>query len=292
MKTPLLFAVATLALALTASADDQLRNVQTALKNQGFYYGDVDGQSTGETTSALRRYQIRNGLEVTGSLTPETLSALGLVAAHKKQPASAPAATAQNPPSSTNKGPVNIRRDSTAEESDKDFLRKEEFKSATNNQPPPPQYYNNAPQRAAPSYPSYPSYSNVPPPAAIPRDNGIVPPPAPLDAPSADFPVLFAGTPYASAPPGVQRDTLRRAQSLLSVQGFYRDIVDGLPGPATEEALLTFQRAARMTLTGRLDLDTLNKLRLLPGTQGPGAQFGIEFRSPRHVFRGVWVERD
>jgi peptidoglycan hydrolase-like protein with peptidoglycan-binding domain len=292
MKTPLFFAVATLALALAASADDQLRNVQTALKNQGFYYGDVDGATSPETTSALRRYQIRNGLEVTGTLTPETLSTLGLVAAHKKQPspapASAPAATAQNPPSVTNKGPVNIRRDDSVEESDKDFLRKEEFKSAKNSPPPPAQYYNNAPQSAAPSYPSYPGYSNVPP--GIPRDNGVVPPPAPLEAPSADFPVLFAGTPYASAPPGVQRDTLRRAQSLLSVQGFYRDIVDGLPGPATEEAVLTFQRAARLTLTGRLDLDTLGKLRLLPGNQG--AQFGIEFRSPRHVFRGVWVERD
>jgi peptidoglycan hydrolase-like protein with peptidoglycan-binding domain len=107
--------------------------------------------------------------------------------------------------------------------------------------------------------------------------------------------VLFAGTPYASAPPTVQRDTLRRAQSILSVQGFYRDIVDGLPGPATEEALLTFQRAARLTLTGRLDLDTLGKLRLLQGNAGPavtGPQFGIEFRTPRHYFRGIWVQRD
>jgi peptidoglycan hydrolase-like protein with peptidoglycan-binding domain len=293
MKTPILFAVATLAMVLTAAADDQLRNVQTALKNQGFYYGDVDGASSPETTSAIRRYQIRNGLEVTGTLNPETLTALGLVAAHKKQPASAPAATAQNPPSVTNKGPVNIRRDSTVEDSDRDFLRKEEFKAATNNPPPPQQYYNNVPAPAAPSYPQNPRYSNVLPPNApppIPRNNAVLPPPEPLETPSADFPVLFAGTPFANAPADVQRDTLRRAQSLLSVQGFYRDIVDGLPGPATEEAVLTFQRAARLTLTGRLDLDTLGKLRLLPGN--PGTQFGIEFRSPRHVFRGIWVERD
>jgi peptidoglycan hydrolase-like protein with peptidoglycan-binding domain len=121
----------------------------------------------------------------------------------------------------------------------------------------------------------------------------VVPPPAPLDAPSADFPVLFAGTPYASAPPSVQRETLRRAQSVLSVQGFYRDIVDGLPGPSTEEALLTFQRAARLTLTGRLDVDTLNRLRLMPaGAPRHGVQFGIEFGGPHAVFRGVWVDRD
>jgi peptidoglycan hydrolase-like protein with peptidoglycan-binding domain len=138
--------------------------------------------------------------------------------------------------------------------------------------------------------PREPSYSP-------PRDSSVIAPPAPLDAPSADFPVLFAGTPYANAPLSLQQDTLRRAQSILSGRGFYRDIVDGLPGPATEEALLTYQRSARLTLTGRLDLDTLNELHLLPrnniGTAqfGTGGQFGIEFRTPHHVFRGVWVDR-
>jgi peptidoglycan hydrolase-like protein with peptidoglycan-binding domain len=112
-----------------------------------------------------------------------------------------------------------------------------------------------------------------------------------LDAPSADFPVLFAGTPYASAPPSVQQQTLRRAQSILAGRGFYHDVVDGLPGPATEEAVLSFQRAARLTMSGRLDMNTLNELRLLPNNPGPGVEFGFEFRAPRRVYRGVWVER-
>ena len=102
--------------------------------------------------------------------------------------------------------------------------------------------------------------------------------------------MLFAGTPYANAPVALQQNTLRRAQSLLAGRGFYRDIIDGLPGPATEEALLTFQRSARLTLTGRLDLDTLNELRLLPGNNS-GPQLGFEFRTPNHVVRGVWVQR-
>jgi peptidoglycan hydrolase-like protein with peptidoglycan-binding domain len=38
--------------------------VQQALKDQGFYYGDVNGEKTADTTAALRRYQIRNGLQI------------------------------------------------------------------------------------------------------------------------------------------------------------------------------------------------------------------------------------
>ena len=104
--------------------------------------------------------------------------------------------------------------------------------------------------------------------------------------------MLFAGTPYANAPLPVQQDTLRRAQAKLADRGYYRDVVDGLPGPATEEALLNYQRSARLTLTGRLDLDTLSDLRLLPhDNSGGGLQFGFELHSGHHVFRGVWVDR-
>lgn len=292
MKTKLFCALAILALVVSASADDQVRNVQTELKNQGFYYGEVDGQSGPEMASAVRRYQIRNGLEVTGTLTPETLTALGMIAGKPKPSAptepAAPVARGQEPPKqpSTAKGPVNIRRDGTAEDNDRAFLQREENKdrnrnrTATdyNNEPPP------AP--AAPSRNAVPAY----------RDPSFVPPPAPLDAPSPDFPVLFSGTPYANAPLNVQQDTLRRAQSILANRGHYRDVVDGLPGPATEEALLSYQRSARLTLTGRLDLDTLNELHLLPGSNrnagevgNGGTQFGFEFHTGRHVFRGVWV---
>src|SRR5688572_30285953 len=87
------FASLSLTLVLLGSAAlayPRLRNVQTELKSLGFYYGEVSGQNNAETTAALRRYQIRNGLEVTGSLNEETLAALGL--GQKKAP------TAKAPP--------------------------------------------------------------------------------------------------------------------------------------------------------------------------------------------------
>src|SRR5258708_36229396 len=65
-----------------AWADDLTRAVQQRLKDRGFYYGDVDGQSGSETSAAIRRYQIRYGLKVNGELNQETLSSLGLAASH------------------------------------------------------------------------------------------------------------------------------------------------------------------------------------------------------------------
>lgn len=293
MKTKLFCILATLALAGAASADDQVRNVQTELKNRGFYYGEVDGQSGPEMTSAIRRYQIRNGLEVTGTLTQETLAGLGMVAG-KPQP-SAPVAKAPDAPRqpavARTAPPVNIRRDETVEDSDRAFLQREENKDRNRNRTAEYNGNNNAAE--PPPAPPVATRNVVP----AYRDPSIVSPPAPLDAPSPDFPVLFAGTPYANAPVTVQQDTLRRAQAVLANRGYYRDIVDGLPGPATEEALLTYQRSARLTLTGRLDLDTLNELRLLPRDRrtvedgGGDRQFGFEFRAGHHVFRGVWVGR-
>src|SRR5260221_6531250 len=65
-----------------AWADDLTRAVQQRLKDRGFYYGDVDGQSGSETSAAIRRYQIRYRLKVNGELNQETLSSLGLSASN------------------------------------------------------------------------------------------------------------------------------------------------------------------------------------------------------------------
>jgi peptidoglycan hydrolase-like protein with peptidoglycan-binding domain len=66
----------------SAWADDLTLAVQQRLKDRGFYYGQADGQSGSETSAAIRRYQIRYGLEVTGELNQETLNSLGLSANH------------------------------------------------------------------------------------------------------------------------------------------------------------------------------------------------------------------
>ena len=60
-----------------AQADPLIESVQRALKDRGFYYGEITGQKDADTTAAIRRYQIRNGLKITGDLNPETQKALG-----------------------------------------------------------------------------------------------------------------------------------------------------------------------------------------------------------------------
>lgn len=76
-------------------ADDQLLNVQKILKDRGFFYGTVNGAPGADTTAAIRRYQIRNGLAVTGTLTPETLESLKLKPA--RQPNAATAQRVEQP---------------------------------------------------------------------------------------------------------------------------------------------------------------------------------------------------
>jgi hypothetical protein len=52
--------------------------VQTRLKAGGFYSGEVNGRYDSKTAAALTRYQIRNGLRITGKLDEQTGYALGV----------------------------------------------------------------------------------------------------------------------------------------------------------------------------------------------------------------------
>src|SRR6266513_6179409 len=76
-------------------ADQTVQSVQQALKDQGFYYGNVTGDKSAETAAAIRRYQIRNGLQVTGDINPETLHSLNMSSrsVSSAQPAGKSAAT-------------------------------------------------------------------------------------------------------------------------------------------------------------------------------------------------------
>jgi peptidoglycan hydrolase-like protein with peptidoglycan-binding domain len=49
---------------------------QARLKELGIYSGDVTGQMNRATERAIDRFQSRNNLAVTGTLTPETMSVL------------------------------------------------------------------------------------------------------------------------------------------------------------------------------------------------------------------------
>jgi hypothetical protein len=52
--------------------------VQTQLFNLGYYSGSIDGVFGPTTRDAVAKYQIANHLNVTGSLSPDTLTSLGL----------------------------------------------------------------------------------------------------------------------------------------------------------------------------------------------------------------------
>jgi peptidoglycan hydrolase-like protein with peptidoglycan-binding domain len=69
--------VATLCTAGVLHADQTIRSLQQVLKDKGLYYGTVTGEKSAETSAAIRRYQIRSGLKVTGALNEETSRSLG-----------------------------------------------------------------------------------------------------------------------------------------------------------------------------------------------------------------------
>src|SRR5213593_2189545 len=72
-------------------ADQLVERVQQALKDQGFYYGEVTGEMNANATAAIRRYQIRNGLQVSGQLNAETLQSLGIDSSASAAPGAKPA---------------------------------------------------------------------------------------------------------------------------------------------------------------------------------------------------------
>jgi peptidoglycan hydrolase-like protein with peptidoglycan-binding domain len=65
----------------TGWAEENVRVVQMKLREAGLYFGDIDGAYSSELAAALGRYQIRNGLPITGQLDAETSKAFGATAA-------------------------------------------------------------------------------------------------------------------------------------------------------------------------------------------------------------------
>jgi peptidoglycan hydrolase-like protein with peptidoglycan-binding domain len=207
-----------------APADQLVESVQQALKDEGFYYGEVSGEMNANLTAAIRRYQIRNGLQVTGELNDETLQSLrikssGSARVTTKAASATPAAGA-------------VPREPPSEET----------------------------QAASPAPPVQP-FSNAP------QDQQVFPsnPMGPASSPGA----VFADTPFAAAPPAVKRNVIVSAQIALARYGLYREQIDGIYGPAMEFSVRAYQARTRLPVTGRLDLETLAALRLLPGPRQP-----------------------
>jgi hypothetical protein len=64
--------------AYTAVVDPTVTSVQTELAQLGYYSGPVDGIYGPATRDAVAKYQIATNLDVTGSLSAQTLQSLGL----------------------------------------------------------------------------------------------------------------------------------------------------------------------------------------------------------------------
>jgi len=236
------------------SADQAIQNVQQALKDQGFYYGEITGTKDADTTAAIRRYQIRNGLQITGDLNEETIKSLGVDSSGAR-------AIAKASPT-----PVPAAPDSSD-------LRAERRESTPTNpltgQPfPEPQQDRSAEGqiRRGEQAPVRPDYDAVP---AHPAEN-------------------FAGTPYEAAPPRVQRDVIISAQNILARRGLYRGAFDGQASTDLEFSLRAYQARVRLPVTGRLDLETLAALELLPGANAP---VYVPRRRPwrQPPVRGEWI---
>ena len=262
MKRLPLFLASALLLA-SATADDRLRDVQAALKTQGFFYGDITGTETPETTAAIRRYQIRNGITVTGKMDANTLAALGFV--EKK-------ATAPEAPPQPAAAPI------------PDVPERKQLNPLPNAQPAMPKPGEPiAPlqkEKALPPQNEPEEVVQTPPRRALPSDIAVVEPPVPVPAPVfTPFSTMFRDTPYATAPRETQMGIVRRAQSFLTAKRIYGGPIDGLAAAATSEAIFIFQERNELRRTGRLDADTLAEMKLLP-PPAPGNPMLKPFYNP------------
>lgn len=66
------------ALSKNGSRGEEVRKIQTKLKNWGYYRGSVDGVYGWQTESAVRSFQKKNGLTVDGVAGTKTLNAMGI----------------------------------------------------------------------------------------------------------------------------------------------------------------------------------------------------------------------
>src|SRR4051794_8168905 len=89
MTKRILFSTVALAVCSVGSVngDDNVRAVQTKLRDSGFYSGEIDGAYSGALSDALTRYQTTNGLPITGQLDIDTSKALGAKPAVTSDPA-------------------------------------------------------------------------------------------------------------------------------------------------------------------------------------------------------------
>ena len=66
------------ALSKYGSSGEEVKQIQTKLKNWGYYKGNIDGIFGSQTLQAVKDFQKKNGLTVDGIVGEKTLAALGI----------------------------------------------------------------------------------------------------------------------------------------------------------------------------------------------------------------------
>jgi Putative peptidoglycan binding domain len=90
----------------------------------------------------------------------------------------------------------------------------------------------------------------------------------PERAPAQASANIFSNTPYEMAPPELQQRVVVGAQTLLRRRGFYKGVSDGVFSPNLAFSIRAFQSRVGIVPNGRLDMETLAALGLLPGQNG------------------------
>ena len=247
MKTWLTVMCLAAGLVTTVQADPSVAEVQAALKEQGFYYGEINGQKDADTVAAIRRYQIRNGLEINGELTEETLKSIR-----------SPKPSVQAPTIASPSTPAPSPEDDTSD------LRAD---AGPHGRPISPPLGQPIPPTAGDQWSEQPNVGR-----RIPSGGGV-----------------FADTPYQAAPLEIQRRVISDAQRILSRRGLFKAEVDGAFGPALEFSLRAYQSRVGLPVTGRLDLETLAALQLLPGARAPIYTPRRPMLRSEPPVRGEWV---
>src|SRR4051812_30401324 len=113
-----------------SGAEENVRAVQSKLADEGCYFGEIDGAYSSDFSAALSRYQIRNGLPITGQLDAETSKALDA------KPAVGPSTAATEQSSETWRG-LRKRERRTSKKARQSEPAPSETSSPADNETPP-----------------------------------------------------------------------------------------------------------------------------------------------------------
>ncbi|MBK8091929.1 MAG: peptidoglycan-binding protein [Verrucomicrobiaceae bacterium] len=119
---------------------------------------------------------------------------------------------------------------------------------------------------AAADTPPAPAAQPMPqPPSVVSSPPSTAPQPAIPTLPASgyfDLDALYLSGPYAAYNRYSRSQILKQAQQKLKTAGLYTSTPDGESGPGTQRAILAYQQAQNLPLTGKLDSATLESLGL------------------------------